>query len=55
MCGRYVSPGETDLEREFSLIPRWERLEPSFNVAPTQSVPVVRDTAGRNEGVKLRW
>jgi len=55
MCGRYVSPGESDLEREFSLIPRWERLEPSFNVAPTQSVPVVRDTAGRNEGVKLRW
>src|SRR5277367_1235570 len=55
MCGRYVSPGEADFEREFSIIPHWEALQPSYNVAPTQSVPVIREVAGAREGVKLRW
>jgi putative SOS response-associated peptidase YedK len=57
MCGRYVSPGEADLERAFSLLPRWERLEPSYNVAPSQFVPVVRRLSGESsaEGIRLRW
>jgi putative SOS response-associated peptidase YedK len=55
MCGRYVSPGEADIEREFSLIPRWEKLEPSYNVAPSQPVPVIRRVARETEGVLLRW
>ena len=56
MCGRYVTPGQLDLEREFSVVhPLWQ-VRASWNVAPTQQVPVVR--AGRDgalEGVNLRW
>jgi putative SOS response-associated peptidase YedK len=56
MCGRYVSPGEGDVEREFSIIRRWEPpLEPSYNVAPTQTVPIVRAAGDALEGVTVRW
>ena len=42
MCGRYVTPGQLDLEREFAVVrPLWE-IRASWNVAPTQKVPVVR-------------
>lgn len=56
MCGRYVTPGQLDLEREFAVVrPLWQ-VTASWNVAPTQQVPVVR--AGRDgvrEGVAMRW
>jgi putative SOS response-associated peptidase YedK len=56
MCGRYVTPGQLDLEREFAVVrPLWQ-VTASWNVAPTQRVPVVR--AGRDggrEGVAMRW
>ena len=56
MCGRYVTPGQLDLEREFSVVhPLWQ-VRASWNVAPTQQVPAVR--MGRDaavEGVNLRW
>ncbi len=56
MCGRYVTPGQLDLEREFAVVrPLWE-IRASWNVAPTQKVPVVRLGAdGVREGVALRW
>jgi putative SOS response-associated peptidase YedK len=42
MCGRYVSPEQAAIERAFAVtMPLFER---SYNVAPTQHVPVVRIT-----------
>jgi putative SOS response-associated peptidase YedK len=55
MCGRYVSPDEASIEREFNLVhTEWE-FPPSFNVAPTQAVPVVRNIDGARRGALMRW
>ena len=51
MCGRYMLMDDPALlERAFGLaevsdLPR--QLEPRFNIAPTQPVPIVRDLPGR--------
>src|SRR4029453_540936 len=48
MCGRYVSPTEAAMERAYNLTGRqwqaWmaEAYKPSYNVAPSQRVPVLR-------------
>lgn len=42
MCGRYVSPDEASIEREFTLVRTEWQFPPSYNVAPTQNVPVIR-------------
>jgi putative SOS response-associated peptidase YedK len=68
MCGRYVSPEEATLNREYhvdrtnSHIRTNETLDSiflqSFNVAPTDSVPVVRvirHSEGEREAVLMRW
>ena len=67
MCGRYVSPELAVLQREYraelnsqlGLTDAQERAyEQSYNVAPTQFVPVVRvirDQAGAREAVLMRW
>jgi putative SOS response-associated peptidase YedK len=55
MCGRYVSPDEASIEREFNLVHAEWQFPPSYNVAPTQLVPVVRSIEGRREGTRLRW
>ena len=68
MCGRYVSPDEAALEREYRIDRRNSHLqlsdalerayEASYNVAPTDRVPVVRvirDTDGEREAVLMRW
>ncbi|MGO8829256.1 MAG: SOS response-associated peptidase [Steroidobacteraceae bacterium] len=55
MCGRYVSPDDASIEREFNLVHTEWRFPASFNVAPTQEVPVIRLREGRREGVQLRW
>jgi putative SOS response-associated peptidase YedK len=56
MCGRYVSPDEASLEREFNLVRTEWQFPPSYNVAPTQDVPVVRATeAGERTGARLHW
>ncbi len=56
MCGRYVSPDEGSLEREFNLVrsPGLE-IRTSYNVAPTQKVPVVRSSEGENSLELMRW
>ena len=55
MCGRYVTHAEQALEREFTLIKvRWPDYF-SYNVAPTQQVPVVRSVNGEREGSMMRW
>jgi putative SOS response-associated peptidase YedK len=55
MCGRYVSPDEAAIEREFNLLHTEWQFPPSFNVAPTQAVPIVRMAKGVRQGVRLRW
>src|SRR5277367_938368 len=55
MCGRYVSPDEASIEREFNLVRTEWQFPPSFNVAPTQAVPVVREIEGARKGTLLRW
>lgn len=67
MCGRYVTPDEAVLNREYyvdhtnSHIGVEEQLEAIFenyNVAPTVQVPVVRvirDQAGVRESLPMRW
>ncbi len=55
MCGRYVSPEDAAIEREFNLLHTEWQFPASFNVAPTQLVPIVRMHDGEREGVRLRW
>jgi len=55
MCGRYVSPDEASIEREFNLVHMEWQFPSSFNVAPTQEVPVVRLRKGAHQGIRLRW
>lgn len=58
MCGRYVSPEEAAIERYWHLgartPPRW--LEACYNVAPTMTVPILRqDEGGQLELLPARW
>ena len=55
MCGRYVSPDEASIEREFNLVHSEWQFPPSYNVAPTQSVPIVRNLKGTPHGALMRW
>ncbi|AWB86630.1 SOS response-associated peptidase [Mycetocola zhujimingii] len=58
MCGRFAMNKDTDdLIREFMTTtgrpaPEWR---PSWNVAPTDSVPVVRERSGERELDLVRW
>jgi putative SOS response-associated peptidase YedK len=55
MCGRYVSPDEASIEREFNLVRTEWQFPASFNVAPTQLVPIVRTLKGERQGLRVRW
>jgi putative SOS response-associated peptidase YedK len=56
MCGRYVSPDEASIEREFNLVHTEWQFPPSYNVAPTQDVPVIRlNKAGDRTLARLHW
>ena len=55
MCGRYVSPDEASIEREFNLVRQDQKITPSYNVAPTQKVPVIRAVDGTRKLDTLRW
>jgi putative SOS response-associated peptidase YedK len=56
MCGRYVSPDEASIEREFNLVRTEWQFPPSYNVAPTQQVPIVRSNDdGVRQGLNVRW
>jgi putative SOS response-associated peptidase YedK len=55
MCGRYVSPDEASIEREFNLVRTAWKFPASFNVAPSQQVPAIRGESGEAQGVLLRW
>jgi putative SOS response-associated peptidase YedK len=55
VCGRYVSPDQASIEREFNLVHMEWHFPASFNVAPTEEVPVVRVRKGERQGLRLRW
>ena len=55
MCGRYVSPEEASIEREFNLVRSEWQFPANFNVAPSQSVPIVRVEDGNPKSVLVRW
>ena len=55
MCGRYVSPDDAAIEREFHLVRAEWKFPANFNVAPTQQVPVVREMDGERRLSCIRW
>lgn len=55
MCGRYVSPDDASIEREFNLVHTEWQFPQSFNVAPTQKVPIIRHLDGELRGSCVRW
>src|SRR5271165_1746372 len=56
MCGRYVSPDDASIEREFNLVRTEWHFPASYNVAPTQDVPAVRmNERGERSGALLHW
>lgn len=55
MCGRFVTDIPADeLKKIFNLIES-PQLEPRYNVAPTQMVPVVRNLCDHNRLDLLKW
>ncbi len=56
MCGRYFLHATADrLTELFGEMPM-PLLEPRYNIAPTQPIPIVREAAaGRREMVLVRW
>lgn len=56
MCGRYVSARSTaEWAALLGAENRASAVEPSYNVAPTQQVPVVVQRDGRRELTGMRW
>ncbi len=55
MCGRYIVRMQEKYLREWQIYGPPELLKVSYNVAPTQSVPIVRRHADRLEGSLVRW
>lgn len=62
MCGRFtlIEPGATlakfleTLDRPF-IVPFFPKYVPRFNIAPTQSIPVIRINDDKTEVVPMRW
>ena len=56
MCGRYILKQISDAERYFGLKRAEWYFKASFNIAPSQEVPVVRlGKDGVREGIMMRW
>jgi putative SOS response-associated peptidase YedK len=56
MCGRYVSPDDAAIEREFNLVRAEWKFPASYNVAPTDDVAVVRlNKEGERTGSLMHW
>jgi putative SOS response-associated peptidase YedK len=55
MCGRHITAQVVDFEKAIRLGKISWQFEPSYNVAPTQSVPVVRTWDGGPQGLMMRW
>jgi putative SOS response-associated peptidase YedK len=55
VCGRYILAQQAKFERELCLGRIHWAFSARYNVAPSQSVPVVRASEGVCEGVMMRW
>jgi putative SOS response-associated peptidase YedK len=55
MSERLVIPDRADAEGELSVARPWWQFSVRFNVAVSQSVPVVRMHERESEGVMMRW
>lgn len=55
MCGRYTLSTPADLVADFFSLEEAVDLKPRFNIAPTQSAAVIRQTEGRRHLAELRW
>jgi putative SOS response-associated peptidase YedK len=56
MCGRYILRQISEAERYFDLQRVTWHFSASYNIAPTQDVPVVRlGKDGSREGLMMRW
>jgi putative SOS response-associated peptidase YedK len=55
MCGRYILRQAALAEREFFVNRTTWKIHSSYNIAPTQEVPVVRAVDGEREGLLMRW
>lgn len=54
MCGRFVTRAQAAEERHFALVRSHWNFQ-SYNVAPTQQIPIVWMRDGEREGVMARW
>ena len=50
MCGRFSLTTDSEILAEHFDLAEVPRLEPRYNIAPTQDVAVVRETGGRADG-----
>lgn len=56
MCGRFTNKHSwRELHDLYRLTDTWPNFPPRYNIAPTDSVPVVRRRDGQRELVMLRW
>lgn len=55
MCGRYVTRVDAAIERHWSVVEPWPESFESFNVAPSQSVPVIVQREAGRCGLFMRW
>jgi len=55
VCGRYITTQAAAFERAVRVGKITWQFEASYNVAPTQSVPVVREQDGKSVGIMMRW
>jgi putative SOS response-associated peptidase YedK len=56
MCGRYrLSRRKQVIAEHFDAVPFEDDWEPRYNIAPTQPVPVVRQTPNFRELALMRW
>lgn len=55
MCGRYITPDEAAIEREWALVPPTDFTQ-SWNLAPSQHAPAIRlDESGAIDLSLLAW
>lgn len=55
MCGRYSITTSTEAMRRLFQFEEQPNLQPRYNVAPTQSAPVIRERDGARHIGMLRW
>lgn len=55
MCGRFAFYSPTEAAAALFGVSTTMRLEPRYNIAPTQDIAAVRETGNERELVMLRW